>query len=334
MAHGKADVRVSRGAHRDKWGGEPPNSGSSGGRARFAAPCNPWASILGRVIPPTRPTLSIPATLPRTLPAPEKADPGQGWWAGGGSLGQGERSRLAPPPGAAIGRDLAGGPAAPCALQLLSAKVPTWQLRAIRRSVRRLSGRSGWASRARTLRSLGRSLSNPTPGSHAGRALTLPLGARLRGAMDAALLHSLLEANCSLELAEELLLDGWGLPLDPEGRREASGPGRRELLPWRAGCPQGPALRAPRALRPAALRAPSNPSEPRSAVSRRQVPTPTATRPWTRSGRAGPGARPELWWRGSAPSTSTASSTTRPVSVPRTLRRGFSTRLPGGRFRG
>ncbi|XP_022439752.1 corticotropin-releasing factor receptor 2 isoform X4 [Delphinapterus leucas] len=35
--------------------------------------------------------------------------------------------------------------------------------------------------------------------------------------MDAALLHSLLEANCSLELTEELLLDGWGLPLDPEG---------------------------------------------------------------------------------------------------------------------
>nr|XP_058929559.1 corticotropin-releasing factor receptor 2 isoform X4 [Kogia breviceps] len=55
------------------------------------------------------------------------------------------------------------------------------------------------------------------PGSHAGRALTRPLGARLWGAMDAALLHSLLEADCSLELSEELLLDGWGLPLDPEG---------------------------------------------------------------------------------------------------------------------
>ncbi|KAI4584928.1 hypothetical protein MJG53_006462 [Ovis ammon polii x Ovis aries] len=35
--------------------------------------------------------------------------------------------------------------------------------------------------------------------------------------MDAALLHSLLEANCSLELAEELVLDGWGLPLHSEG---------------------------------------------------------------------------------------------------------------------
>uniref|UniRef100_A0A8C8ZRT3 Corticotropin-releasing factor receptor 2 n=1 Tax=Prolemur simus TaxID=1328070 RepID=A0A8C8ZRT3_PROSS len=35
--------------------------------------------------------------------------------------------------------------------------------------------------------------------------------------MDAALLHSLLEANCSLALAEELLLDGWGPPPDPEG---------------------------------------------------------------------------------------------------------------------
>nr|AAU94301.1 soluble corticotropin releasing factor receptor type 2 alpha [Mus musculus] len=35
--------------------------------------------------------------------------------------------------------------------------------------------------------------------------------------MDAALLLSLLEANCSLALAEELLLDGWGVPPDPEG---------------------------------------------------------------------------------------------------------------------
>ncbi|XP_019495472.1 PREDICTED: corticotropin-releasing factor receptor 2 isoform X1 [Hipposideros armiger] len=35
--------------------------------------------------------------------------------------------------------------------------------------------------------------------------------------MDAALLHSLLEANCSLALAEELFWDGWALPLDPEG---------------------------------------------------------------------------------------------------------------------
>lgn len=63
------------------------------------------------------------------------------------------------------------------------------------------------------------SLWHPVPRSHAGRALTLPRGARLPGGMDAALLYSLLEANCSLALAEELLLDGWGLPLDPEGRR-------------------------------------------------------------------------------------------------------------------
>lgn len=47
--------------------------------------------------------------------------------------------------------------------------------------------------------------------------------------MDAALLHSLLEANCSLALAEELLLDGWGLPPDPEGRQEASGLATRGL---------------------------------------------------------------------------------------------------------
>ncbi|XP_012973674.1 corticotropin-releasing factor receptor 2 isoform X3 [Mesocricetus auratus] len=35
--------------------------------------------------------------------------------------------------------------------------------------------------------------------------------------MDAALFHSLLEANCSLALAEELILDGWGVPTDAEG---------------------------------------------------------------------------------------------------------------------
>lgn len=39
-----------------------------------------------------------------------------------------------------------------------------------------------------------------------------------------ALLHSLLEANCSMALAEELFSDGWAQPLDPEGRREASEP--------------------------------------------------------------------------------------------------------------
>lgn len=52
--------------------------------------------------------------------------------------------------------------------------------------------------------------------------------------MDAALLHSLLEVNCSLALAEELLLDGWGPPLDPEGRREARGRRLPGLLLLRA----------------------------------------------------------------------------------------------------
>ncbi|XP_045053393.2 corticotropin-releasing factor receptor 2 isoform X3 [Desmodus rotundus] len=35
--------------------------------------------------------------------------------------------------------------------------------------------------------------------------------------MEVALLHSLLEANCSMALAEELFSDGWAQPLDPEG---------------------------------------------------------------------------------------------------------------------
>nr|ABM45861.1 CRF2a variant form 3 [Rattus norvegicus] len=50
--------------------------------------------------------------------------------------------------------------------------------------------------------------------------------------MDAALLLSLLEANCSLALAEELLLDGWGEPPDPEGRQEAREVAARGLAPW------------------------------------------------------------------------------------------------------
>lgn len=65
--------------------------------------------------------------------------------------------------------------------------------------------------------------------------------------MDAALLHSLLEANCSLALAEELLLDGWGLPPDPEGRQEASGLATRGLALRRfprAGLSGTPAHRA------------------------------------------------------------------------------------------
>lgn len=78
-------------------------------------------------------------------------------------------------------------------------------------------------------------LGTHSPGSHAGRALPRPLRARLLDAMDAALLHSLLEANCSLALAEELLLDGWRLqPLDPEGREgrlKASASQRLRLLP-------------------------------------------------------------------------------------------------------
>ena len=292
-----------------------------GRRARFPAP---RARPSGRSFRHRRPTLSIPAALLGTWCEPEKADSGLDWWAGGGSLSLSERSRPAPPPGAAIGRDRAGGPAAGCVLRLLSAKVQTWQLPTFERSAGRLLAGRGWARGPKTLRSLGRSLSNPAPGSHSGRAVTLPLGARLRGAMDAALLHSLLEANCSLELAEELVLDGWGLPLHPEGRREACRPGRRGLLIWRIECARVPALER---LAPCVLRRPADPSSPsdaHSALSRHQVPTPTAIRPWTRSGRAGPGARPEPWWRGRAPSTSTESSTTRPVSVPGTLRCGLN----------
>lgn len=85
--------------------------------------------------------------------------------------------------------------------------------------------------------------------------------------MDVALLHSLLEANCSLALAEELFWDSWAQPLDPEGRREANEPRRRGLLLWRAGCLQGPALRVLCALHLAAPRDPGKPSKPHSVLS-------------------------------------------------------------------
>lgn len=109
------------------------------------------------------------------------------------------------------------------------------------------------------------------------------LRARLRGAMDAALLLSLLEANCSLELAEELLLDGWGVPPDPEGRQEARELAAHGLAPRRS--PSAGLRGTPR---------PGHLSEPLCAPSCLQVPTPTATRPWTRSGPAGHRAHPEL----------------------------------------
>jgi hypothetical protein len=67
--------------------------------------------------------------------------------------------------------------------------------------------------------------------------------------MDAVLLHSLLEANCSLAMAEELLLDSWGPLLDPEGKREAADGGNASSLPGALGAPRAP--RAPSAQRPA-----------------------------------------------------------------------------------
>lgn len=224
------------------------------------------------------------------MPGPEKATPGRA-----------QGSRPVPPPGAAIGRDRAGGPAAPRAPQLLSAKVRTPRLRGVGRSSWSLPGRSGLGGRTGTPRSRTRSLT-PRP-SQPPRAVTLP-----RGAMDAALLHSLLEANCSLALAGELLPDGWGPPPVPEGRRRRAGQGGARSLACAPGAP-----RAPRCERPAPAATQLSPAP----LSRRQVPTPTATRRWTRSGRAGPRAQPEPWWTGRAPSTSTASSTTRPVSAPR-----------------
>lgn len=42
----------------------------------------------------------------------------------------------------------------------------------------------------------------------------------------------MLEANCSLALAEGLLLDGWGASPDPEGRQEESELVTRGLAPW------------------------------------------------------------------------------------------------------
>lgn len=204
----------------------------------------------------------------RSRQTPGRAGPGRGLGAGGAA-----RPRPLTPPLAAIARvdPPRGALAAPLreGPELAAAGDWTQHLQAARRV--------GLGARGPGPRPLSALTLAPGPSQPRGRALTLPLGAWPRGAMDAALLHSLLEANCSLALAEELLSDGWALALDPEGRQETRGPGRRRLLPWRAGCAQGPRFRALGALRPAASRAPCTPSESRSPFSRRQVPTPTAT---------------------------------------------------------
>lgn len=220
-------------------------------------------------------TLCVPVAFLWTAREPEQADSGPGRAGPGRGLGAGGAARPRPltPPLAAIARvdPPRGALAAPLreGPELAAAGDWTQHLQAARRV--------GLGGRGPGPRPLSALTLAPGPSQPRGRALTLPLGAWPRGAMDAALLHSLLEANCSLALAEELLSDGWALALDPEGRQETRRPGRRRLLPWRAGCAQGPRFRALGALRPAASRAPCTPSESRSSLSRRQVPTPTAT---------------------------------------------------------
>lgn len=124
-------------------------------RARVGALCYPFQprglrSSDGAFRHPRR-ISSFPATLVRTLSWPEETDSGRGGGPrgpkgpgglGGWRLGRADRSHPAPPPGAAIGRDRAGGPAAPRAPHLLSARVPTWQPRAVGRGAARLPGRS------------------------------------------------------------------------------------------------------------------------------------------------------------------------------------------------
>lgn len=192
------------------------------------------------------------------MPRPEKADSGRGWGARGpwdrGARG-GAAEGWAPPTGATRPRPLAPPLAAtepvdPRLAALRSSSPPGSRLGSPGRSgaaPRGCPGGRGWAGRGRVPRSPDSSLWHPVPRSHAGRALTLPLGARLPGAMDTALLYSLLEANCSLALAEELLLDGWGLPPDPEGRRRRAARAARAPSP---ACRVRPRPRAPSAGRP------------------------------------------------------------------------------------
>lgn len=165
-----------------------------------------------------------------------------------------------------------------------------------------------------TVRTSGRRALGPAPGSGArqartgsvpGLAAARSLSAPSLRAMDEVLLGSLLEANCSLAPAGDVLLDGWGPP-DPAGRRRAERPGRARFFPDARGSRAGLSGRSEQPDPQAPL------ADPRRLHPRLQVPS--ATPPWTRSGRAGPRARPASWWRGRAPSISTASSTTRRVS--------------------
>lgn len=79
--------------------------------------------------------------------------------------------------------------------------------------------------------------------------------------MDTALLYGLLEANCSLALVEELLLDGWGLPPDPEGRRRRAARAARAPSP---ACRVRPRPRAPSAGRSPGTRLSPSPMSPGS----------------------------------------------------------------------
>lgn len=221
------DQKLGRGATQSRLPAQEAAESRSGGRwALFAAPEASAPGALGRGFLLNQ--VHGPS-LRRLPPAPDGAP------AGGlpaGPRAGGWKSRPAPPRDATIGRDRAGGPCS------------------VRSAARLRSGPDlaapgpgaapagcpagwGWAGRGQDLALLRRSLSHRVPRSHAGRAPTLPPSARLPGAMDVALPGSLLEANCSLALAEELL---WALPQDPEGRREASGARRRRLFLGHAGC--------------------------------------------------------------------------------------------------
>lgn len=197
--------------------------------------------------------------------------------------------RPAPPPDAAIGRDRAGGPATRCALQaalLLSGRdlaAPGYPA-PLRRAVRPVGAAQAGAKPCRSFGAHSRARSPvAAPGAH-----SLSLSARGCGAR--------WTWHCSTACWKPTAAWRWPkscsgtagrYPRTPRvggGRADPAGAGS---FPGTLGAP-----RAPRSERHVPC-VPGNPSEPRSVFSRRQVPTPTATRPWTRSGRVGPGARPE-----------------------------------------
>lgn len=188
-------LQCPRSRRRNKWRDtrrrKKHEAGFSGGQGALSCPCSPGTRPSGglKVIPPPKgSTLSIPAALLRTWCEPEKADSRVGLVGRGRKPGPGREEPPGPAPGAAIGRDRAGGPAAGCVLRLLSLRSEPGGPEAFERSAGEAVGGRGWTREARAC-ALSAAHSRTQPLAATLGAQSSSRRAAPEGAMDAAL-HS------------------------------------------------------------------------------------------------------------------------------------------------